>query len=50
MLGNYVICAADLNVHPRGSLVETSLGTGLVCDTGSFALSNPYQIDIAVEW
>jgi hypothetical protein len=50
MLGDYIIVACDLNVHPRGSLVETSIGTGLVCDTGTFALYNPYQIDIAVVW
>jgi hypothetical protein len=31
-------------------LVETSLGTGLVCDTGGFATNNIYQIDIAVDW
>lgn len=50
MLGNYVMVAANLNIRPRGSLVETSLGTGIVCDTGGFALSNPTQLDIAVNW
>lgn len=50
MLGNYVMVAANLSVHPRGSLVECSLGIGIVCDTGSFASSNPYQLDIAVTW
>lgn len=50
MLGNYVMVAANLAVHPRGSLVETSLGTGVVCDTGTFAYSNPNQIDTAVTW
>jgi hypothetical protein len=50
MLGDYVMIAADLNLRPRGSLVETSLGTGIVCDTGTFALTNPTQIDIAVTW
>lgn len=50
MLGNYIMVAANLSVHPRGSLVETSLGTGIVCDTGGFASSNPNQIDIAVTW
>ena len=50
MLGNYIMVAANLNVHPRGSLVETSLGTGIVCDTGGFAKNNPYQLDIAVNW
>lgn len=50
MLGNYIMVAANLNVRPRGSLVETSLGTGIVCDTGSFAKRNIYQLDIAVNW
>ncbi len=50
MFGNYIMCAANLNVHPRGSLVESSLGTCIVADTGGFASSNPYQLDIAVNW
>lgn len=50
MLGNYIMVAANLSVHPRGSLVETSLGTGVVVDTGGFAANNPLQIDIAVNW
>ena len=50
MLGDYIMCAANLNVHPRGSLVESSLGTCIVCDTGGFAYSNPNQLDIAVTW
>lgn len=50
MLGSYIMCAANLNVHPRGSLVETSLGTAIVVDTGGFADNDPYQIDIAVTW
>lgn len=47
MLGDYIMVAANLNVHPRGSIVETSRGLGLVCDTGSFVRHNPTQIDIA---
>ena len=50
MLGDYVMVAANLQKHPRGTLVETSLGTGLVCDTGTFANSNPNQLDIATTW
>ena len=50
MLGDYVMVAADLSIRPRGSLVETSLGTGIVCDTGGFTKKNPYQLDIAVSW
>lgn len=50
MLGNYIMCAANLRVHPRGSLVESSLGTCIVCDTGGFARGNSNQLDIAVTW
>lgn len=50
MLGDYVMVAADLSIRPRGSLVDTSLGKGIVCDTGTFTYSNPTQLDIAVEW
>ena len=50
MLGSYIMCAANLDVFPRGSLVESSLGTCIVCDTGGFAANNPYQLDIATDW
>lgn len=50
MFGNYIMCAANLSVHPYGSLVESSLGTCIVVDTGSFAAGNPNQLDIAVTW
>jgi hypothetical protein len=50
MLGNYIMVAADLNLRPRGSVIECSLGTALVCDTGGFAAADPYQLDIAVTW
>ena len=50
MFGSYVMCACNLSVHPRGSLVETSLGTGICVDTGGFAKHNPTQIDIATNW
>lgn len=50
MLGDKIMVAANLNVHPMGSVVETSLGSGLVCDTGGFARNNPYQLDLAVDW
>lgn len=49
-LGDYIMCAANLDVHPRGTTVESSLGTCLVCDTGGFAYSNANQLDIAVAW
>lgn len=50
MLGDYVMCAANLEIRPRGSIIETTLGTAIVCDTGEFVQENPYQIDIAVNW
>lgn len=50
MLGNYVMVAADLSIRPRGSLVQTSLGMGRVCDTGTFIYSNRTQLDIATAW
>ena len=51
MYGDYIICAADLNVYPRGSLVESSLGTCIVLDTGGFTTNGSgVALDIAVDW
>ena len=50
MLGPYIMCAANLKIYPRGSLVESSLGMAIVCDTGEFAKKHPYRFDIAVNW
>ena len=50
MLGDYIMVAANLDVHPRGTLVQTSLGMGVVVDTGGFASYNTTQLDIAVNW
>lgn len=50
MLGDYIMVAANYDVHPYGSTVTTSLGTGIVVDTGEFAANNPTQIDVAVNW
>lgn len=50
MLGDYIMIAANQSIHPYGSFVETSLGTGIVVDTGGFAQNNPLQVDIAVNW
>lgn len=47
MLGDYVMVAADLQEHPRGSIVESSLGTSIVVDTGYLEKD---QLDIAVTW
>lgn len=50
MYGNYVMVAANLSLRPYGTKVPTTLGRGMVCDTGSFARRNPRQLDIAVAW
>ena len=49
-LGDYVLVAANLELRPKGSIVDTSLGKGIVVDTGEFAISNPTQLDIATNW
>jgi len=50
MLGKYVMVGANFKKHPRGSLVPTSLGMAIVCDTGGGAIANPNLIDIATTW
>lgn len=50
MLGPYIMVAANLNLRPRGTIYQTSLGQAIVCDTGEFAYGNPTQTDIAVSW
>lgn len=50
MYGPFVIVAADWNVHPYGSIVNTSRGIGIVLDTGDFAKTDNQIIDIAVTW
>jgi hypothetical protein len=50
MFGEYVMVAANLEIRPKGTILPTSLGMGIVCDTGGFAKKNPTQLDIAVAW
>lgn len=50
MLGKYVMVAANLETRPRGSLIKTTLGMAIVCDTGDFVKKDPMQLDIAVGW
>lgn len=50
MLGEYVMCASDLNTRPKGTILETSLGQAIVVDTGSFVYTNPTGIDLATDW
>ena len=47
MLGAYIMLAADYAAYPYGSIVETSLGAGIVVDTG---VDSPNKIDVAVTW
>lgn len=47
--GDYVICGGYLPVRPRGTKVQTSLGPGIVLDTGYFYYGE-YQLDIATIW
>ena len=46
----YVLVAANYNNYPRCSLVETSMGTGRVYDTGGFAKYHPHGFDLATDW
>lgn len=50
MFGEYVMVAADLSTRPKGTILECSLGTAMVVDTGEFVNTNPMQLDIAVSW
>ena len=50
MFGPYIMCAAALDIRPKGTILESSLGTCIVCDTGEFVNWNHTQIDIAVNW
>lgn len=50
MYSKYVMVAASYKKHPYGSTVRTSLGEGIVLDTGDFAKKEPYTIDIATTW
>ena len=42
-----VICATDWSVYPYGSLIETSLGTGIVLDAHT---TRSNVVDIATSW
>lgn len=49
-LGDYIICAANIEKHPKGTLVEGKFGTYIVCDTGTTFEKYPDQIQIATDW
>lgn len=50
MLGPYIMVAANLKTRPYGTILETSMGTAIVCDTGTFVKKYPNGVDIAVNW
>ena len=50
MLGNYVMCAANWSIRPKGTIIPTSLGDAIVVDTGDFVLEYPNGVDLAVDW
>jgi hypothetical protein len=50
MLGNYVMCAANWKIRPKGTILPTSLGDAIVVDTGEFVTDYPYNVDLAVDW
>ena len=46
----YVIVAANYSNYPKCSIVETSIGTAKVYDTGGFAARFPNGFDLATDW
>ena len=46
MLGDFIMIAANLSEYPRGTVVQTSLGQGLICDK----CEHGQELDIAVDW
>lgn len=50
MYGDYVMVAADLSIRPKGTILNTSLGKAIVCDTGYFIYNDRYALDVAVAW
>ncbi len=50
MLGSYVMIAANTYAYPKGTVMDTSLGKGLVCDKCVAAIYGDVSVDIAVTW
>ena len=49
--GPYVVLAVPFDVYPYGTTdIPTSLGPGIALDTGTFAITNKNQVDVAVTW
>ena len=49
MFGDYVMVGAYLPLRPKGTILPTSRGMGIVVDTGYFAYGQ-YQLDLAYAW
>ena len=47
MIGGFIMAAADLRHYPRGSVVESSRGWTLICDTGYLGWDH---LDLACNW
>ena len=50
MMGDYVMCAANLETRPKGTIVESSLGLAIVVDTGGFVNTYPDGLDLCTNW
>ena len=50
MLGPFVMCAANFETRPRGTILDTSLGEAICVDTGGFVKTHPDGIDLATNW
>lgn len=50
MFGDFVMCAANLEIRPKGTIIETSLGMAICVDTGSFCQSDKTAVDLCVNW
>lgn len=50
MFGHYVMVAANWKIRPLGTVIETSIGWGIVVDTGTFVKTSPRGVDLAVTW
>lgn len=48
MYGHYIVVAADWNLHPYGSIIQTSRGEGIVLDTHT--ANDRTTVDLAVTW
>ena len=50
MFGDYILVAANFDIRPIGTILPTTLGMGIVADTGGFVSWDPTGLDIATTW